>query len=507
MDFTLATAGGFYVPNWHHEYLALELDRFLREVEEERSPRLIVTMPPRHGKSQLCSCLLPALAFGKHPDWFIIHASFTARLSNYWSRQTRDLLYQPEYQELFPGIYPDPASRSAAEWSIYRHRGFFLSGGVGGSQTGRGAHILIIDDPIKNAQAADSPTIRKSQRDWYDTTADTRLEKGGGVLMILTRWHTADLAGYVLHGEEGERAGEDDLHFALGEDDSDLLDEVEDRWRVVNLPAIAERDEHFEIAGRTFGRKEGEALWEDRQPLRRHLQRKRRYPPRWWRALFQQDPVQEGGNLLHPASIIHQELEAGLRARIDIYQAWDLAISEKEGADYTVCVTIGVDEWNNIYILDVFRRRLSFHQQMDAIGTLARVWNPCRIGIETVQYQTAAFQEASRRYLLPFVELKPGGRDKVSRAQLIADRIDLNTVYADKRKAWWKTLEDEAISFPNGAFKDQVDALAYTAHLANGNFFAAGAEPVETEVLEEFVDRDVSPFEDTGSAGFGWGGW
>lgn len=439
LEFQCRTAPGYRPARLHH-FLAGVLEDFLTRIELNLSPRLLVTLPPRHGKSALCSVGLPAYALGRNPDWPVIHASYTADLSNDFSRRVRNLLAEPEYQACFPGVRPARDSQSVGRWGIAGRPGVFVSTGVGGPVTGRGAMLAIIDDPVKNAEEADSEVFRQRQRDWYASTLYTRLEKGAGVLLIQTRWHVDDLGGYVTTG-----AGTDEPPA--------------DRWDVVNLPALAGE-------GDPMGREPGEPLWPEKYDLAALARIERQLPPRWWQALYMQQPVAAAGNLLPVGKIGHAAAPGGRQAAgLRVYQGWDLAISTKTTADYTAGATVGVDGDQNLFLLDVTRGRWTFNETLGKIAQQAATWEPVSIGIETGGYQAAAFQEAARRFLLPFREVKPD-KDKTVRAQFLADRIACGKVFADKRAPWWREFETEALAFPQGAHDDQVDATVYAAQLS-----------------------------------------
>ena len=419
-----------------HRFLAERLEAFLLAVEREEAPRLVLTVPPRHGKSQIASIGLLAYALGRNPDWPVIHTSYTADLSNDFSRQVRNLLREPEYQAIFPGILPAPDSSSVQRWGMRGRRGVFISSGIGGPLTGRGAQLVVIDDPVKNSEDADSEVFRAHQRSWYSTTLRTRLEKGAGILLILTRWHVEDLAGYVTTG-----AGTDE---PPGEE-----------WETLTLPALAGEND-------PLGRAPGEPLWPEKYNREALAAMERQMTPRWWMALMQGGPVAAEGNLLKVNKIEHGTPPDGAR----FYQAWDLAISEKTTADWTVGMTIAVDEAKNVYLVDEARGRWSFNEVLEQIAAAAAVWDPVSIGIESTAFQAAVFQEASRRYMLPFREVKCD-RDKVVRAQLLADRIEAGQVFANKRAPWWRGWETEARDFPQGGHDDRCDATAHCVRMVS----------------------------------------
>lgn len=307
-------------------------------------------------------------------------------------------------------------------------------------------HNCIIDDPVKNSEDAASSLIQARNREWYSESLLTRLEEQGGIVCLQTRWHVADLGGYFLTG--------------AGTDDGPRED-----WEEVRLPAIAEADD-------PLGRRPGDALWPEKYGITDLLKIQAAIPPKSWFALYQQSPIQPEGNMLKVDRIGGCAIWTNTPSfyLLRIYQAWDLAISQSDTADYTVCATIGVDTDQTIYLLDILRARLSFNEQMRAMEDQAAVWKPERIAIETTAYQSSAFQEASRRFILPFVEVRPRPReDKVVRAQLLADRIEMGKVKANRGAEWWPDFKAEALAFPNSAKKDQIDAVSWALYIAPQN--------------------------------------
>lgn len=427
---------GFEVSRTGFQYhLTMKLEEFFRKVERKESPRLIISMPPRHGKSFTASTYFPAYCFGRNPNIQIIHSSYSADLSNDFSGRIRSVMQEREYAECFPNTLLETARANLQKWGIANAKGTFFSVGVGGPITGRGANLLIIDDPVKNAEEADSAVYRNKQRDWFSSTAYTRLEKGAGVLLIMTRWHVEDVGGYVLHGYGDEPPAEE--------------------WEQFILPAVAKDND-------PLGREPGEPLWPEKYDQEALERIHRQLPERWWQALYQQSPVIPGGNLLNVDKIIH-----GIpNVPVKVYQGWDLAISGKQSADYTVCVTIGLDSDSNMYIMDVVRGHWGFNETLRQIEAQASKWKPVQIGIETIAYQMAAFEEANRRWVLPIKEIRPD-KDKVTRAKLFETRIDAGKVFANKSAPWWRDLSDEMVSFPRGAHDDQVDAIVTAMLLTN----------------------------------------
>lgn len=246
-NFVLETTPGYQM-GWVHREICDELDGFLQDIADKKSPRLIICMPPRSGKSEIVSRSFPAYAFGLHPDMQIIATSYSADLTQRFSRDVQRKIDDPKYAEIFPETSLNSKNvkttsfgsfiRTAELFEIVGHRGAYRAAGVGGGITGMGADILCIDDPVKDRRDANSATIREALWDWYTSTAYTRLSPGGGVIVMCTRWHMDDLVGRLL-----DRA-------ASGEGE---------QWRVINYPAIAEHDEPH--------RKAGEALHPERYDL------------------------------------------------------------------------------------------------------------------------------------------------------------------------------------------------------------------------------------------------
>ena len=238
------------------------LDQALIETLAGRGPRqLIIQAPPRHGKSELISRYLPAWYLGTFPDRRVILVSREATLARSFGRRARDLLF--EHGPSLFGVELQPGVARADEWDLANRAGGMLTAGLGGPITGRGANLLIVDDYLKNAEEALSPQIRDKQWDWWQSTALTRLEPGGQIVVMATRWHTDDLIGRML-AREGKSTA--------------------DEARVIRLPALAETND-------PLGRKVGDALWPERWPAAELRKQKATLDPAWWQALYQQQPT------------------------------------------------------------------------------------------------------------------------------------------------------------------------------------------------------------------------
>ena len=424
-----------YQAGWVHKDICRRLEQFSKDVAEKKSPRLMLFMPPRHGKSTLASVAFPAWHLGRNPQHEFISCSYSGSLAMGFSRKVRQLLREPTYKTAFKTRL-DPDSQSAEAW-LTTSGGGFVAAGVGGGITGKGAHILVIDDPVKNRDDAESQNARESTWDWYTSTAYTRLAPGGGVLVILTRWHDDDLAGRLL------KAASDD-----GE-----------QWEVVNYPARAEADEQFRKAGEPLHRERY-----DEEALRRI---EKAVGPRDWSALYQQNPVADDGDYFTRSMIQYYERDEVDFGEMRFYCAWDLAIGKRDRNDYTVGMVIGVDEYDNLFVVDVVRGRFDGFEIVDRILDLYEEWKPSIIGIEKghIEMALGPFLEKRIRergcYEAYIKDLKTGRRDKEARARAIQGRMQQGMVWLPKDEQFTGSLVAELLRFPNGVHDDQVDALAW----------------------------------------------
>lgn len=459
-----------YDAGWVHKDIARRLEKFIKDIEEKNSPRLMIFMPPRHGKSTLASQEFPSWLLGHHADWEIISASYAISLPVGFSRVIKDRLESDEYHAIFPGTELRADARGVEEW-LTTKRGRYRAVGVEGGITGTGAHVLIIDDPIKDYQEAQSETIRESAYNWYTSTARTRLAPGGGVLIIQTRWHDADLSGRLLT----------DRQTLL---EAGVPREEMDDWEVVSYPAIAEYDEWLfpdrtiqvgpeEIPeGAILLRPKDEALHPARYSALELRRIRNTMPSVQWNALFQQNPVPETGEYFTKDMFRTYGQLPDAPENFAYFMAWDLAIGEKSSNDWTVGTVCAYHFTGAIYIVDMFRARTNAPGIVDAALQMAKKWPLLQIlGMEYGQiYKTMAplLKEAMTAAKVRFSlteELKPVN-DKLLRARPLQQKMQMGLVHFPAAQPWVGLIEREMLRFPNGTHDDIVDSLAWLIRMS-----------------------------------------
>ncbi len=454
-----------YKVGWFNRLLARELDRFLADVVALKCPRLIIEAPPRHGKSELASRRFPAYALGRYPDMSIIATSYSSDLASAMNRDVQRVIDSFEYHTLFPDttlwgsnirtIADGSYLRNSDEFEIVGKQGRYKSAGVGAGVTGRGGHVLIIDDPIKDAADAASDTVRKGIWDWFTSTLYSRQEPGAGILLIMTRWHLDDLAGRLIANME--HGGE--------------------QWKIIRFPAIAEEEEYDEDG--TLLRHIGEALHRARydeaalERIKVGTADEVGVGSRVWTALYQQRPVAAEGNIfrrenwrfLRPP----QPLDAmPYSARMTylrslginvIQQSWDTALGGKKKHDYTACTTLGIAP-NRYYVLDVWRGQLAFPDALKQVELLYDQWKPNKVVVEGGGSASgkATVQMLSRSTRIPFKEV-PTTTDKVFRADTISPTHEAGLITIIEGGAWQATFIDQCANFPSIKHDDDVDSF------------------------------------------------
>lgn len=424
----------------------------LRDMERGKAPpRLVISCPPRHGKSWLISRYLPAWYLGRHPEQSVALVTFQERFSRKWGRLARDTFLQ-----VAPDLWGLRTLRraSTAEWEVYRGwqrtEGMCQAIGAQGAITGKGAHLLILDDLIKDMAAARNKGLQEQIWEWFLSAIETRLEPPELVVIISTRWDDSDLIGRLM---KLQGAGE------LG-----------DRYTFVNLPAIAEDDD-------PMGRAPGEALWPEKYPADRLAKKQRNVGSIVWNALYQGHPTPAEGSVFKKAwfkyfedaghALIVPERGACRVEDLQRFATIDLAASKKKRGKFTAILSWGYHPtWKALLLLDVIRGRLGPEGILPAMRD-ARERN--KLAILYAEREGPLLAErlghilkVAKREGLPIVELTPNG-DKRSRAIAASPSLEAGQVFFKRGAKWLADLEEELLVFTGDedAFSDQVDALGY----------------------------------------------
>jgi len=433
IDFCILT-NPKYKPNWHHKIIADELEKLERNEAEWKV--LILMLPPRSGKSELSSINFPAWYLGRNPDKEIITASYSGDLATDFGSKTRDLISSDEYKFIFPEVTLKEDEQSKAKWRT-SHGGSYISTGIGGAITGRGANCLLIDDPIKNKEEAESKLVRDKQWDWFTSTAYTRLHPNGKVVLILTRWHLDDLAGRIMQNPE-----------------------LASRTKVISFSAIAEADEKF--------RKSGDVLWPERYSLEDVLSIKNSIGVSNFASLYQQKPILSENQEFKQAWISSVEWEDTLNRKTRNFMTIDTAISKRASSDFTgiTCNFVDIDnKWN----IKTYQRKLDPKELIDFMFDLNDRDGYEKIGIEKTIYLDAIkpFLDDEMRKRNKFLNIIPLEHNQVAKETRIRGLIPR---YESKSivhiKDLCEGLEEELLTFPKGSHDDVLDSLAYQVQLA-----------------------------------------
>lgn len=474
LPFTLFTKPSYDV-NWHHQVVADALDRFI--AGEIR--RLMIFMPPRHGKSELVSRRLPAYILGRNPNAQIIACSYSASLAQAMNRDVQRIIDSPAYASLFPNTRlngsnvrttaRDSYLRNSDIFEVVGHSGFYRAAGVGGPITGTGFSHGIIDDPIKNREEADSPTYRKKVFEWYTDVFYNRQEKDAGILLTVTRWHEDDLPGRLLR---------------LAEADPEV-----DQWVVISLPAIAEQPRPPDP------RQVGDALWPGKYPLPRLKRMRATMGARAWISLYQQRPSPDEGGILQKGWFryyLPSQLPT-LDQFDELSQSWDMTFKDGAGTDFVVGQVwgrIGADA----YLLHQVRERMDFPTTLDAVEALSAAWERALKKLVEDKANGPAVIAALRHRVPGLIPVTPQG-SKVARASAVAPVVRSGNVYLPALALpedgppvlapWVQEFLHEVAAFPQGTFDDQVDAM--TQQLAE--WYVPTSEEEYTEVGHLEVER------------------
>jgi predicted phage terminase large subunit-like protein len=412
-----------FISGKHHQIMAEAFER----VASGQLKRLIINMPPRHTKSEFASYLLPAWFLGKYPEKKIIQTAHTAELAVGFGRKVRNLVQSDGYGKVFDTKLSSD-SKAAGRWNTHLGGDYFAIG-VGGAVTGKGADLLIIDDPHSEQEAKQgNPAVFDSVYEWYTSGPRQRLQPGGAIIIVMTRWSKRDLTGQILKNAEKDGVNE---------------------WEVIDFPAILPS---------------GTPLWpgfwkkEELEALKAEL------PVAKWEAQYQQNPTSEEGAIVKRDQWQIWEKSDPPSCEY-VIQSWDTAFEKNNRADYSACTTWGVfqhpnkngDLRPNIILLDAFKQRMEFPELKKKAFDMWREWNPDTLLVEKRAAGAPLIYEM-RKIGIPLSEYTPGkGSDKIARVNAISDLFASGVVWCPETR-WADEVMEEMASFPNGDHDDLVDS-------------------------------------------------
>lgn len=403
--------------------------------DQTEKDRLMVFLPPRHSKSQSISETAPSWFIGNNPDKRVILASYGASLAAKFGRRNRTKM--EKFGESVFGIRINDRNSSVTDWGIDGANGGMLSVGVGGSITGEGADLLIVDDPIKNRQEADSIVYRERLWSEWEDTLSTRLQKGAKVILILTRWHEDDLAGRLLEREP-------------------------EKWDVLSIPAVSESEDD------PLGREIGEGLWIDHFGQEYYTDKEEKTPARSWNSLWQQRPTSADGDIVRREWIKYYSTLPSLSKADNFILSWDMAFDDaSKDSSYVVgqaWAQFGADK----YLVDQVRAQMDFPTTKQAFVTF------------TQKHESKAREEGFRKSIPKLVEKKANGPaiisslnsvisgiipispqgSKEARFEAVSPEFKGGNVYIPESASWTYDYVDEIVSFPGSKHNDQVDTTS-----------------------------------------------
>ena len=440
-----------FIEGRHH----IKMAEAFQEVAEGKTKRLIINMPPRHTKSEFASYLLPAWFLGRFPNRKIIQTSHTAELAVGFGRKVRNLVGSDQYKEVFPTVHLQSDSKAAGRWNT-NVGGDYFAIGVGGAVTGKGADLLIIDDPHSEQEAViaeTSPEVYDKVYDWYTSGPRQRLQPGGSIVVVMTRWAKRDLTGQVIKAS-AQYGG--------------------DEWKVIEFPAILPS---------------GNPVWpefwakEELETLRTQL------PVSKWQAQYQQSPTSEEGALIKREWWRVWEQDKPPPCDF-IIQSWDTAFLKTNRADYSACTTWGVfnreDEDTgrtvpNLILLDAYRKRMEFPELKLVAQEHYADWEPDALIIEAKAAGAPLVFEL-RAMGVPVSEFTPTrGNDKIARVNAVTDLFASGAIWAPDTR-WAQEVIEEIASFPAGEHDDYVDSTTQALlRYRQGGFIKLGTDEEEDE--------------------------
>jgi hypothetical protein len=443
-----------FIHGRHHAVLAKKFE----DVASGKIKRLAISLPPRHTKSEFGSFLFPSWFLGKFPAKKVMQASNTGELAVGFGRKVRNLVMGEQYAEVFPDVTLRQDSKAAGRWSTNKDGEYFAIG-VGGTMTGRGADLVIIDDPHTEqeaALAAHDPSVYDKSYEWYTSGPRQRLQPNGAIIIIATRWSERDLIGRVIQ-DSVERGRPDE-------------------WDVVELPAIMPS---------------GNSLWPEFWPLDQLEALKEELSPSKWNAQYQQQPTGEEGAIIKREWWKTWTKDEPPRCEF-IIQAWDTAFTKNERSDFSACTTWGIFYMNedsndtHMILLDSFQKRMEFPELKEKARSHYLEWEPDDCIIEAKAAGASLIQELNQqadlfvRGYTPSRGTRQQSNDKISRMNTVAPIFQSGKVWAPDTR-WARELIDQMAAFPNAAHDD----LADTAVMAVTRFRQGGFLRLESDEREE----------------------
>ncbi len=443
-----------FIHGKHHEVMAEAFER----VANGELKRLIINMPPRHTKSEFASYLLPAWFLGRYPDKKIIQTAHTAELAVGFGRKVRNLVNSKDFKRIFPNVSLQADSKAAGRWNTNKGGEYFAIG-VGGAVTGKGADLLIIDDPHSEQEGSSSDTnVFNRTYEWYTSGPRQRLQPNGSIVMVMTRWHQKDLTGQVVDASV-KRGGAD-------------------QWEVIELPAILPS---------------GTPLWSEFWKLEELEALKAELPASKWMAQYQQDPTAEEGALVKREWWQEWEYQEPPQCEF-IIQSWDTAFLKSERADYSACTTWGVfykeceedgQYAPNIILLDAHKERLEFPELKKVAMEKYNAYKPDAFIVEAKAAGMPLIFEL-RQMGIPVQEYTPSrGNDKISRVNAVSDLFASGIVWAPQTR-WAEEVIEEFAAFPNAEHDDLVDSSTQ----ALLRFRQGGFVPLHSDEEEEELEHN-----------------
>lgn len=422
----------------HHNLIM----RKVQECADTERGRLMLFLPPGSAKSTYASVVAPAWLLGRENGYRVISTSYGTDLARKMGRRTRAIVRQDRYRPIFDASLSSESS-AADEWAL-TNGSEYMAGGILSGITGNRANFLIVDDPIKGREEAESDTIRKKIREAFDDDLMSRLLPGGSAMIIQTRWHEDDLAGSILPEGYGGESGKIECR------DGEV-------WDVVCIPAKAERDDDL------LGREIGEYIWPEWFPTEHWVRFERN--ARTWASLYQQRPApDEGAYFKREWFNTYSVPPKSMR----IYGASDYAVSDGEG-DFTVHIVIGIDHLENIYVLDLWRKQASSDVWVEAFIDLVERWKPLMWGEEQGQIIKSLGPYITKRMRQRKVfcrrEQFTSSSDKPTRARAIQARASMGNLFLPDNGEWKEPLLSELLTFPVGRNDDQADALSLVGRM------------------------------------------